>query len=105
MFDGCLEDLDTTHQHYPCLDESPIFDRDDVGKLSERVKEEFLATILPTTFFLIAQSLVVVVRVPMLKRTRIPASTPVQVPFGALEIVCGNGVAPRSSRRCGIARI
>ena len=57
-----------------------------MGKLSEKVKEEFLAMIPPPTFFLITLSLVAVVRVLMLKGTAIPASTPVQVALGALVL-------------------
>lgn len=57
-----------------------------MSKLSEKVKEEFLALIPPTIFFLITLSLIAVVRVLMLKGTGIPASTPIQVAIGALVL-------------------
>jgi phosphate/sulfate permease len=55
-----------------------------MGKLTEKVKEEFLAMIPPTIFFFLALGLVAVVRVLMLKGTGIPVSTPIQVAVGAL---------------------
>ena len=55
-----------------------------MSKLSEKVKEEFLAMIPPTIFFFIMLGLVAVVRVLMLKGTGIPVSTPIQVAVGAL---------------------
>ena len=55
-----------------------------MSKLTEKVKEEFLAMIPPTIFFFLALGLVAVVRVLMLKGTGIPASTPIQVAVGAL---------------------
>ena len=57
-----------------------------MSKLSEKVKEEFLALIPPTLFFLITLSLIAVVRVLMLKGTGIPVSTPIQVAIGALVL-------------------
>jgi len=55
-----------------------------MSKLSEKIKEEFLALIPPTIFFLITLSIVAIVRVLMLKGTGIAVSTPVQVALGAL---------------------
>src|SRR5258708_6069316 len=55
-----------------------------MSKLTEKVKEEFLAMIPPTIFFFITLGLVAVVRVLMLKGTGIPVGTPIQVAVGAL---------------------
>jgi hypothetical protein len=59
---------------------------DDMGKVSERIKEEFLAVIPPTIFFLFTLGVVAVVRMLMLKGTGIPASSPIQVALGALVL-------------------
>jgi hypothetical protein len=55
-----------------------------MGTLFEKIKEEFLAMIPPTIFFLFTLSLIAVVRMLMTKGTGIPASTPIQVALGAL---------------------
>ena len=57
-----------------------------MGKAIEKIKEEFLAMIPPTIFFLFTLSLVAVIRTLMTKGTGIPASTPVQVAVGALVL-------------------
>jgi hypothetical protein len=57
-----------------------------MGKVSERIKEEFLAVIPPTIFFLFTLGVVAVVRMLMLKGTGIPASSPIQVALGALVL-------------------
>jgi hypothetical protein len=56
----------------------------DMGKVSAKIKEEFLALIPPTIFFLFTLSLVAVVRMLMTKGTGIPINTPIQVAVGAL---------------------
>ena len=55
-----------------------------MSNLSEKIKEEVLALIPPTAFFLLALSLVAVIRVPMLKGTGLPVSSVVQIAVGAL---------------------
>jgi hypothetical protein len=55
-----------------------------MNKLSEKIKEEFFALIPPTISFLIALSVVALIRVLMLKGTGIPVSTPIQIAVGAL---------------------
>ena len=55
-----------------------------MGKISEKIKEEFLAMIPPTVFFFFTLGLVAVVRMLMTKGTGIPISTPIQVAVGAL---------------------
>jgi hypothetical protein len=55
-----------------------------MGKVSEKLKEEFLAMIPPTIFFFFTLGLVAVVRMLMTKGTGIPISTPIQVALGAL---------------------
>jgi hypothetical protein len=57
-----------------------------MGKVVEKVKEEFLAMIPPTIFFLFTLSLVAVVRMLMTRGTGIPATTPIQVALGALVL-------------------
>jgi hypothetical protein len=57
-----------------------------VSKASEKIREEFLALLPPTIFFLVALSIVAVVRLLMLKGTGIPVSTPVQIVVGALVL-------------------
>ena len=55
-----------------------------MGKVSEKIKEEFLAMIPPTIFFFVTLGLVAVVRMLMTKGTGLPVSTPIQVAVGAL---------------------
>lgn len=55
-----------------------------MSKLSEKIKEEFVALIPPTVFFFITLNLVALLRALMLKGTGIPVSTPVQTALGAL---------------------
>ena len=55
-----------------------------MGKVSEKIKEEFLAMIPPTIFFFFTLGLVAVVRMLMTKGTGLPISTPIQVAVGAL---------------------
>jgi hypothetical protein len=57
-----------------------------MGKVSEKIKEEFLALIPPTLFFLFTLGLVAVVRMLMTKGTGISVSTPLQVALGALVL-------------------
>ena len=57
-----------------------------MGRASEKIKEEFLAMIPPTTFFFFTLGLVAVVRVLMTKGTGLPISTPIQVAVGALVL-------------------
>ena len=57
-----------------------------MGKVSEKIKEEFLAMIPPTVFFLFTLGLVAVVRMLMTKGTGLPISTPIQVAVGALVL-------------------
>lgn len=57
-----------------------------MGKAIEKIKEEFLALIPPTIFFLFTLSLVAVVRMLTTEGTGIPVSTPVQVVVGALVL-------------------
>ena len=55
-----------------------------MSNLSEKIKEEVLALIPPTVFFLFTLSLVAVIRVLMLKGTGIPVSSAVQIVVAAL---------------------
>ena len=55
-----------------------------MSKLSEKIKEEVLALIPPTVFFLFTLSLVAVIRMLMLKGTGLPVSSVVQIAVGAL---------------------
>ena len=55
-----------------------------MGKVSEKIKEEFLAMIPPTVFFFFTLGLVAVVRTLMTKGTGLPISAPLQVAVGAL---------------------
>jgi phosphate/sulfate permease len=55
-----------------------------MNKVVARIKEEILALIPPTLFFLFTLTLVAVIRVLMLKRTGIPLSSAVQIAVGAL---------------------
>jgi hypothetical protein len=55
-----------------------------MSKLSEKIKEEVLALIPPTVFFLFTLSLVAVIRVLMLKGTGIPVSSALQIAVAAL---------------------
>ena len=57
-----------------------------MSKVSDKIKEEFVALIPPTLFFFVALSLVAVVRVLMVKGTGLPVSTPIQVAVGALVL-------------------
>ncbi len=57
-----------------------------MSKASAKVREEFLALLPPTIFFLVALSIIAVVRVLMLKGTGIPVSTPDPDPVGALVL-------------------
>jgi hypothetical protein len=57
-----------------------------MGKVSEKIKEEFLAMIPPTVFFLFTLGLVAVVRMLMTRGTGLPISTPIQVAVGALVL-------------------
>jgi hypothetical protein len=57
-----------------------------MGKVSEKVKEEFLAMIPPTIFFFVTLSLVAVVRMLMTRGTGLPIATPIQVAVGALVL-------------------
>jgi len=57
-----------------------------MGKVSEKVKEEYLAMILPAIFFFFTLGLVAVVRMLMAKGTGLPISTPIQVAVGALVL-------------------
>ena len=50
-----------------------------MSKAYEKVKEEFLALLPPTIYFLLTLSLISVLRVLMLKGTGIPLTTPIQV--------------------------
>jgi len=53
-------------------------------QLSAKIKEEVLALIPPTIFFLFTLSLIALIRVLMLRGTGIPASSVVQIAVGAL---------------------
>lgn len=55
-------------------------------KLFEKIKEEFVAMLPPTIFFLITLHLVSVIRVLMLKGTGISVSSPFQVTIAALML-------------------
>ncbi len=55
-----------------------------MGKVSAKIKEEFLAMIPPTVFFLLTLSLVAVMRMLMIKSTTMSPSTPFHVVVGAL---------------------
>jgi hypothetical protein len=55
-----------------------------MGKVSEKIKEEVLAMIPPTIFFLFSLGLIAVVRMLMTRGTGLPISTPIQVAVGAL---------------------
>lgn len=55
-----------------------------MSKLSEKIREEFIAVIPPTIFFFIALTLIALIRVLMLRGTGIPVSTPVQTAVAAL---------------------
>jgi hypothetical protein len=57
-----------------------------MGKVAEKIKEEFLAMIPPTIFFFFTLGLVAVVRMLMTKGTGLPISTPIQVAVGALVL-------------------
>ena len=57
-----------------------------MGKVSEKIKEEFLAMIPPTVFFFFALGLVAVIRMLMTKGTGLPINTPIQVAVGALVL-------------------
>jgi len=57
-----------------------------MSKVSEKIKEELLAMIPPTIFFLFTLGLVAVVRMLMTKGTGLPISTPMQVAVGALVL-------------------
>jgi hypothetical protein len=57
-----------------------------MGRVSEKIKEELLAMIPPTIFFLFTLGLVAVVRMLMTKGTGLPVSTPIQVAVGALVL-------------------
>jgi hypothetical protein len=57
-----------------------------MGKASAKIKEEFVALIPPTLFFLFTLGLVSVVRMLMTKGTGLPISTPMQVAVGALVL-------------------
>ncbi len=55
-----------------------------MSKVSEKIKEEFLAMIPPTIFFFFTLGLVAVIRMLMTKGTGLPINTPIQVALGAL---------------------
>ena len=55
-----------------------------MSKATEKIKEEFLALIPPTVFFLFTLSLIAVIRTLMLRGTGIPASSFAQIAVGAL---------------------
>jgi hypothetical protein len=55
-----------------------------MGKIAAKIKEEFVAMIPPTIFFFVALHIVVLIRVLMLKRTGIAASTSMSVAVAAL---------------------
>jgi len=55
-----------------------------MSKLSAKIKEEVVALIPPTIFFLFTLSLIALIRVLMLRGTGIPASSMVQIAVGAL---------------------
>jgi hypothetical protein len=55
-----------------------------MNKLSEKVKEEFMAMLSPAIFFMITLQLVAVIRVLMLKGTEIATTSPLQVTIAAL---------------------
>ena len=57
-----------------------------MSKASAKVREEFLQLLPPTIFFLVALSIIAVVRLLMLKGTGIPVSTPIQIAVGALVL-------------------
>ena len=57
-----------------------------MSKLSEKIKEEFLALLPPTIFFAFTLGLVAVVRMLMTRGTGLPISTPIQVAIGALVL-------------------
>jgi len=55
-----------------------------MSRLSAKIKEEVVALIPPTIFFLLTLSLIALIRVLMLKGTGIPASSMVQIAVAAL---------------------
>ena len=55
-----------------------------MSKLSAKIKEEVVALIPPTLFFLFTLSLVALIRVLMLRGTGVPVSSMVQIAVGAL---------------------
>jgi hypothetical protein len=63
-----------------------ISTRDEMNKAFEKIKEEFLAVIPPTIFFLFTLSLLTVVRMLMTEGTGLAVSTPIQVVVGALVL-------------------
>ena len=55
-----------------------------MSKLSAKIKEDVVALIPPTIFFLFTLSLIALIRVLMLRGTGIPASSMVQIAVAAL---------------------
>jgi hypothetical protein len=55
-----------------------------MSKVSEKIKEEFLAMIPPTIFFFVALHIVAIVRVLMLKGTGLPAMSTISIAVAAL---------------------
>ncbi len=55
-----------------------------MSKLSAKIKEEVVALIPPTLFFLFTLSLIALIRVLMLRGTGIPVSSMAQIAVGAL---------------------
>ena len=55
-----------------------------MSKVSEKIKEEFLALLPPTVFFFIALHIVALVRALMVKGTGLPVISSVQIAMGAL---------------------
>jgi hypothetical protein len=55
-----------------------------MSKVSEKIKEEFLALLPPTIFFFIALHIVALVRALMVKGTGLPVISSMQIAMGAL---------------------
>ena len=55
-----------------------------MSKVSEKIKEEFLALLPPTVFFFIALHVVALVRALMVKGTGLPVISSMQIAMGAL---------------------
>ena len=55
-----------------------------MSKVTEKIKEEFVALIPPTLYFLVGLHIVAFVRVLMLKGVEISLATPIEITVGAL---------------------